>query len=86
MFARTQLTLIVVAGLGHDPLGATGLLMLHLPEIAKQNHPTPRIYVLKRPRLQLRKARPTIDDLAAREGLSGNALMAREVAAIERTS
>lgn len=41
MLSQTQLTFVVTVGLGHDPLGATGLLMFHLPQIARQNHPTP---------------------------------------------
>jgi hypothetical protein len=44
VLSRTQLTLVVTEGLGHDPLGATGLLMLHLPRIARQDHPASRIY------------------------------------------
>lgn len=84
MLSRTQFTLVVVDALGHDPLGATGLVMLHLPEIAKQTHPSPRIYILKRPRVQLRGVRSTVDNLAARAGLTGSALMRRELEEIER--
>src|SRR5439155_3679211 len=64
MLSQTQLTLVVTDGLGHDPLGATGLLMLHLPQIARQNHPPPRVYQLRRPQLQVKWVRPIIDGLA----------------------
>jgi hypothetical protein len=84
MLSHTRLTLVVIDGLGHDPLGATGLLMLQLPQIAKQSHPVPRIYVLKRPGLHLTRLRPQIDSLAAREGIPGSALMSRELAEIAR--
>ena len=40
MLSQTQLTLVVTEGVGGDALGATGLIMLHLTEIAKQNHPS----------------------------------------------
>ncbi len=84
MLSQTQLTLIVTDGLGHDPLGATGLLMLHLPQIARQNHPTPRIYRLRRPPLQVTRVRPVVDSLAARERIPAPDLVKRELAEINR--
>ena len=84
MLSQTQLTLVVTVGLGHDPLGATGLLMLHLPQIARQNHPTPRIYRLRRPALQVTRVRPVIDGLAARERIPAPELVKRELAEINR--
>lgn len=85
MLAHTNLTLIVIDGLGGDPLGATGLLMIHLPQIAKQNHPTPRIYLLKRPNLTLTKVRPIIDTLARRAGVTPATLIVQEMGEIRRT-
>ncbi len=85
MLSQTQLTLVVTVGLGHDPLAATGLLMLHLPQIAKQNHPTPRIYNLRRLQLQVTRVRPIIDGLAARERIPAPDLVTRELAEINRT-
>ena len=84
MLSQTQLTLVVTEGVGGDALGATGLIMLHLTEIAKQNHPTPRIYRLRRPQLRLTRVRPIIDSLTARQGIPAAALMRRELAAINR--
>ncbi|HET8631329.1 MAG TPA: hypothetical protein VFL91_28240 [Thermomicrobiales bacterium] len=84
--SRTQLTLVVTDGLGHDPLGATGLLMLHLPQIAKQNHQPPRIYRLRRPQLHLTRVRPLIDALATRERIPASDLVRRELAVINRIS
>ncbi len=75
MLSRTQIILVVTAG----------LLMLHLPQIAKQQHPRPCIYTLKRPKLQLTNVRSTVDALAAQAGLTPAALMRREIAEIERT-
>lgn len=49
--SRTQLTLVVTEGLGHDPLGATGLLLIRLPQIARQDHPAPHVY-----RVELRRS------------------------------
>ena len=83
MLSQTQLTLVVTEGVGGDALGATGLIMLHLPEIVRQNHPTPRIYQLKRPQLRLTRVRPIVDGLAARQGVSAAVLMRLELAAIE---
>ncbi len=34
--SRTRLTLVVTAGVGHNPLRASGLLMAYLPEIARR--------------------------------------------------
>ncbi len=85
MLSQTQLTLVVTDGLGHDPLGATGLLMLHLPQIARQAHPPPRIYRLRRPQLQVTQVRPIIDSLAGRERIPRHDLISRELAEIDRT-
>jgi hypothetical protein len=84
MLARSRLTLVVTDGLDHDPLGATGLLILHLPQIDRQNHPTPRKDLLRWPALQLLKVRPIIDGLAARERIPAPDLVRRESAAIDR--
>jgi len=84
MLSRTQLTLVVTDGLGHDPLGATGLIMLHLPQIVKQTHPKPRIYVLKRSQLNLTNVRSTVDKLAQRIGTAPSDLMKRELVEIAR--
>jgi hypothetical protein len=91
MLSRTQLTLVVTDGLGHDPLGATGLLMLHLPQIAKQHealagaHHAPRIYQLRRPQMQAKRVGPIINALATREGIPPPDLVSRELAEIART-
>lgn len=84
MLSRTQLTLVVTAGLGHDPLAATGLIMVHLPQIAKQTHPKPHIYILKRSQLNLTNVRTTVDKLAQRIGIAPSDLMKQELAEIAR--
>lgn len=85
MLSLTKLTLVVTKDMARDPLGATGLLMLHLPQIARQNHPTPRIYVLSRPRLHLTKVRPVIEGLAVGVGIPIKQLLDEEIGAIRRT-
>ncbi len=84
MLSRKQLTPVVTDGLGHDPLGATGLLMLHLPQIAKQNHPPPRIYRLRRPTLQVTWVGMVITGLARRARTSTPELVRQELAEINR--
>lgn len=86
MLSLTKLTLVVTKDIASDPLGATGLLMLHLPQIVKQNHPTPRIYILSRPRLHLTKVRPVIEELAAGAGIPIRQLLDQEIGAIRRLS
>lgn len=82
MLSFTQLTLVVTKDCGGDPLGATGLLMLHLPQIMKQNHPTPRIYVLARPKLYLTKVRNVIDELAVGAHVPTKQMIDQELIAI----
>lgn len=36
---QTRLTLIVTAGVGHDPVRASGLLLTHLPGICRRTDP-----------------------------------------------
>ncbi len=84
MLSQTKLTLVVTKDCAGDPLGATGLLMSHLPQIAKQNHPTPRIYVLPRPKLGLTKVKNHLDELALAAGIPTKQLKDQEFAAIRK--
>jgi len=53
---QTELTLLVCAGVGDDPVAATGLLLLHLPYVARRWGPHPEAVVV-------RPAAPKTDDL-----------------------
>src|SRR4051794_1149878 len=44
---RTHLALVVTRGVGHQPLRATGLVMVHLDEIARRMAGRPSISVLQ---------------------------------------
>lgn len=47
---QTRLTLVVTESVTHDPLVATGLLLIHLPHIAHQTAPArPQLWVLRAP-------------------------------------
>lgn len=47
---QTGLTLVVVEGVGHDAVLATGLLLIHLAHVAHQTHPgTPQLWKLRPP-------------------------------------
>lgn len=77
---QTRLTLVVTAGVTHNPLLGTGLLLIHLPHIAHQTVPgTAQLWEVKPPRRtnhadpwdQLRK-------IAERTGEEARALYERE--------
>ncbi|MHB8576514.1 MAG: hypothetical protein ACYDCQ_14425 [Dehalococcoidia bacterium] len=44
---RSHLTLIVTEGVGHNPIRATGLVMVHLQEIAKRIDSAPQVFRLR---------------------------------------
>ncbi len=57
MLMQTRLSLVVVEEAGHDPLRATGLLLLHLPGICRDSTATkPQVWRLRAP-----PRRPVID-------------------------
>lgn len=44
---QTNLTVVVCGQVGHDPVLATGLLLLHLPAISRNWRPEPQLWVLR---------------------------------------
>ncbi len=82
MLQRTRLVLVVTAGVGHNPLRATGLNMVHLQEIARRINERPRIYLLRPRSLSPLAPGAQINKLAARENLPPNQLISREVTAV----
>jgi hypothetical protein len=71
---RTHLALVMTAGVGHNPLRASGLLMTYLSEIAKQvqNQTSRRVVIFRLSAARLGDFRSTpgqrLDVLAARKG------------------
>lgn len=75
---RTQLTLVVTDGVGHNPLRATGLLMVHLREIAQKVSGKPEIYILRPANLRLTRPGEQINKIAARKQVPPNQLITEE--------
>ena len=79
---RTRLTLVMTAGVGHNPLRASGLLMTYLSEIAKQvlNQMPRRAVIFRLSAAPLGNFRLTpgqrLDVLAARKRMSPQELIA----------
>jgi hypothetical protein len=84
VLSRTLLVLVVTHGVAHNPLRATGLLMVHLSEIAKKLADAPRTYRLKAMNLESGSPINLVRALAAARKLDSVALVHREVAAVER--
>jgi hypothetical protein len=78
---RTRLTLVVTAGVGHNPLRASALLMTYLPEIARRlRNESPRgatIYRLVAARMGDSRTTPGqhVDRLAGRRNITPQQLM-----------
>jgi hypothetical protein len=79
---NSRLALIVTRGVGDNPIRATGLLMVHLQEIARRLTERPQIFVLASERVQAISPGQQIDRLAARLKVASNVLISRERAAI----
>ena len=79
VLSKTRLVLVLTDQVGHDPLRATGLVMLHLQQLAAQLDGSPMIHVL-RPRSH-RPLRPgtQINTLANRRGMPPNELISSEL-------
>jgi hypothetical protein len=77
---ETSLTLVITDGVGHDPIRATGLLMLFLEQIARQVTARPTIYRLRPGRLGDARTSPNveIDRLARRANVQPNRLISEE--------
>jgi hypothetical protein len=79
-----RLKLVVTDGVGHDSLKATGLLLVHLPDIARDEASAPMAYRL-RPTGSRTPQRPgqLLNRIAARRNISPNELISTERRAIE---
>ncbi len=80
---RTRLTLVITAGVGHNAIRATGLLMVHLDDIVRRGASGSQLYVLKPSNLVKTDLHRQINKLAEREGVSPPELIRRERQAVE---
>jgi hypothetical protein len=60
VLSRSRLTLVIAAGVGHDPIRATGLVMVSLRQIAGHVAGGPQIFVLQAPVLGRIRTGPTV--------------------------
>lgn len=73
---QTRLTLVVLESAGHDPILATGLLLIHLGHIANQTKPrVAQLWILRPPRLTSHiTPLQQLQTIATRPGESGKTL------------
>lgn len=74
----TGLALVITDGVGHNPIRATGLLMVHLDEIARRITGRPQLFVLKPGNLVPTNLAKLTNTLADREGIAPPELIRRE--------
>jgi hypothetical protein len=67
---QTELSLLVCARVGDDPVAATGLLLLHLPYLARRWAPHPEVVVANSPAQKPDELSDSLEVAATREGLS----------------
>jgi hypothetical protein len=75
---RTALKLVVADGVGHDPLKATGLLLVHLPDIHLDTAPAPLAYRLRPTSRSAERPGSIVNRIAERRRQAPQALIAAE--------
>lgn len=81
---QTDLTLMVCQGQGHDPIAATGLLLLHCPYVARRWTSHAELVVVRHPGQKANELEPWIAKLAVRAKTGRSAyLRANELKAEE---
>ena len=80
VLSHTRLVLIVNVGVGHDPIRATGLLMVSLEQIARRYTGRPEIFRLHPVELNRNRITPgtQLNRIAARRHVPPNELISRE--------
>ena len=80
VLSQTRLALVVAAGVGHDPIRATGLGMLYLGQITHRLSPRAQIFTLRSGDLGRYQSSPAkqIDRLAEHQNITPQELIARE--------
>jgi hypothetical protein len=74
----TRLPLVVADGVGHNPVRATGLVMVHLHEVSKRFDGSPQVYVLRPSPLTTQRPGAYINKIAARHKIVPNEMISRE--------
>ena len=74
----TKLTLVVADGVGHNPVRATGLVMVHLHEVSRRFDGSPQIYVLRPAQLATQRPGSYINKIAVRQKIAPNEMISRE--------
>lgn len=77
VFSQTELSLVICAGAGSDPLIATGQVLLQLPGVARKWQPRPQLYVLRSPQKSEEDLDAKIASLARNEAIAREELMNR---------
>jgi len=80
--SRTRLALVIADGVGHDALRATGLVMVHLEQVARNTDGQPRIFVLRPSNVQPAVPWERINSIARHHSVNVNSLVADELAAM----
>jgi hypothetical protein len=80
--SRTRLALVITDGVGHQPLRATGLIMVHLEHITSLLDGTPRIFRLRPATVQPVPAWNQINLVARHLDVNVNVLVAEELASM----
>lgn len=80
--SKTKLILVVVDRGGDNPLRATGLIMVHMEQVARQTRVRPYIYVLRASELTAATPWQRINALARQNHVADNQMAAEEIAKI----
>jgi hypothetical protein len=80
--SRTRLALVVTDGVGHQPLRATGLIMLHLEHVTRSLDGQPRVFLVRPAQLQPVSAWTQVNSVAKHLGVHVNQLVGDELAAM----
>jgi hypothetical protein len=80
--SRTALDLVITDGVGHEPLQATGLVMVHLERIAASASHESRIVVVRPAALRPRNAWEQINVIAQHLNVNVNSLVEVELASM----
>jgi hypothetical protein len=76
---RSRLVLVVTDGVGHDPIRATGLVMVHLSEITKRVDGKPQVYVLRPGALHMVSPGQQVNKIAEQRRIQPNHLISEEL-------
>jgi hypothetical protein len=86
VLSATRVTLVVTQRVGHDPVRATGLLMVSLGQIARQLTGRPQIFMLTPPELGRHRTDPAarLTAIAQHRNVPRHELIAAERAYLDR--